>query len=185
MQPRLVSDAAWMQCRTDIEGEPVRPSVAFNVDPNGRRASAAMAWQMTNGRIALVELSEAKGDPIDLSALGKDLKALIGQHRARKVAFASWTDKDLARHIPNAEPLDGKEFAAASENFARLILQGRIAWDGATRITEDLTWTARKPHESGAWQAVPATPERSVTSVLAAIRAVWLASAPKIEQKVL
>ena len=30
-----------------------------------------------------------------------------------------------------------------------------------------------------AWQAVAASPERSVTAVLAAIRAVWLASAPR------
>jgi hypothetical protein len=185
MQPRLVSDAAWMQCRTDIESDPVRPAVAFNVDPGGRRASVVMAWQMTNGRIALVELREAVGDPIDLQELGKDLKADIAKHGARKVSFASWTDKDLARHIPTAEALDGKDFAAASENFARLILQGRIAWDGATHITEDLTWTARKPHESGAWQAVPASPERSVTAVLAAIRATWLASAPKLTPRVL
>jgi hypothetical protein len=185
MQPRLVSDAAWMQCRTNIESEPSKPAVAFNVDPNGRRASVVMAWQMTNGRIALVELREAVGDPIDLQALAKDLKADIAKHGARKVAFASWTDKDLARHITSAEPLDGKDFAAASENFARLILQGRIAWDGATHITDDLTWTARKPHESGAWQAVPASPERSVTAVLAAIRATWLASAPKMTPRVL
>jgi hypothetical protein len=179
MQPKLVSDAAWMQCRTDIEETPVRPAIAFNVDPTGRRASAVMAWQMTNGRIACVEVSEAVGDPIDLPEYGRDLKAIIAQHTARKVAFASWTDKDLARHVPRAEALDGKEFAAASEHFARLVLSGRLAWDGATHITDDLTWTARKPHDSGAWQAVPATSDKSVTAVLAAIRAVWLASAPR------
>ena len=95
------------------------------------------------------------------------------------MAFASWTDKDLGRYIPLAEPLDGKEFANASENFARLIMQGRLAWDVGGHITDDLPWTARKPHDSGAWLAVPASPERSITAVLAAIRAVWLASAPK------
>jgi hypothetical protein len=179
MQPRLVSDAAWMICRADLEVDPIRPAIAFNMDPTGRRASAVMAWQMTDGRIACVELMEAVGDPIDVKALGTDLLELTRQHGAKRVAFASWTDKDLARYVPKAEALDGKEFANASENFARLIMQGRLAWDGATHITDDLTWTARKPHESGAWQAVPATPERSVTAVLAAIRAVWLASAPK------
>ena len=179
MQPKLVSDAAWMACRTTIESEPVRPSIGFNMDPSGKRASAVMAWQMTDGRIACVELMEAVGDPIDLPALGAELKSLANQHGAKKVAYASWTDKDLARHVPRAEALDGKEFANASENFARLILSGRLAWDGANHITEDLTWTARKPHDSGAWQAVPATPERSVTAVLAAVRATWLASAPR------
>jgi hypothetical protein len=179
MQPRLVSDAAWMACQARIEEKPNRPSIAFNMDPSGRRASAVMAWTMTDGRIALVELREAEGDPIDLPTLGADLKALIGQHTAKKVAFASWTDKALAGYVPRAEALDGKEFANASENFARLVLSGRLAWDGANHITNDLTWTARKPHDSGAWQAVPATHERSVTAVLAAIRATWLASAPR------
>ena len=179
MQPRLVSEAAWAACHTTLEADPVKPAIAFNMDPTGRRASAVMAWQMTDGRIACVELLEAEGDPIDVKRLGEDLLALTRKHGARKVAFASWTDKDLARYVPKAEALDGKEFANASENFARVVLQGRLAWDGADHISNDLPWTARKPHDSGAWQAVPATPERSVTAVLAAIRAVWLASAPK------
>ena len=179
MQPRLVGDAAWMQCRTSIEETPNRPAIAFNMDPSGRRASAVMAWQMTDGRIACVELAEVTGDPIDLPRLGKELKEMAAKHGAKKTAFASWTDKDLARYVPRSEPLDAKEFANASENFARLVLSRRLAWDGATHITDDLTWTARKPHDSGAWQAVPATAERSVTAVLAAIRATWLASAPR------
>jgi hypothetical protein len=179
MQPRLVSANAWLACRTAIATDPIRPSIGFNMDPTGRRASAVMSWQMTDGRIACVELLEAVGDPIDVKALGTDLLDLTRKHGAKRAAFASWTDKDLARYVPLAEALDGKDFANASENFARLIMQGRLAWDGAEHITDDLAWTARKPHDSGAWLAVPATPERSVTAVLAAIRAVWLASAPK------
>jgi hypothetical protein len=179
MQPRLVSDNAWLACRTTIEVDPIRPAIGFNMDPSGRRASAVMAWQMTDGRIACVELLDVPGDPIDVKALGSDLQALTLKHGVKRAAFASWTDKDLARYVTKAEPLDGKEFANASENFARLVMQGRLAWDNAEDITSDLQWTARRPHESGAWQAVPATPERSVTAILAAIRAVWLASAPK------
>jgi hypothetical protein len=179
MQPRLVSDNAWLACRTTITAKPDRPAIAFNMDPTGRRASAVMAWQLSDGRIACVELVEAIGDPIDVAKLGADILEQSRQHGAKRVAYASWTDKDIARSIPLADPLDGKEFANASENFARLIMQGRLAWDGADHITDDLPWTARRPHDSGAWQAVPASPERSITAVLAAIRAVWLASAPK------
>jgi hypothetical protein len=179
MQPKLVGDGAWMACRTALESEPVRPAIGFNMDPSGKRASAVMAWMMTDGRIACVELLEAVGDPIDLPKLGNDLKDLAARHGAKRLAFASWTDKDLARYVPRSTPLDGKEYANASEHFARVVMSGRLAWDGATHITDDLGWTARKPHDSGAWQAVPATPERSVTAVLAAIRAVWLASAPR------
>jgi hypothetical protein len=178
MQPKLVSDAAWQRCRATIEEKPHRAAIAVNMDPSGKRASAVMSWQMTDGRVALVELIEATGDPIDLPALGRDLKALAAEHRVKRIAFASWTDKALAAYLPRAEAVDGKDFANASENFARLVLSQRLAWDGAAHITDDLTWTARKPHDSGAWQAVPAAPERSVTSVLAAIRATWWASAP-------
>jgi hypothetical protein len=177
--PTLVSIGAWASCQTKITEDPVRPSMAFNMDPSGKRASAAMSWTMTDGRVALVELEEATGDPIAVELLGARLKELARTHRARRVAFASWTDKDLARYVPRAEALDGKDFANASENFARLVAQGRLAWESADHISEDLAWTARKPHESGAWQAVPVNQERAVTSVLAAIRAVWLASAPR------
>ena len=179
MQPRLVSDNAWLACRSSIPVMPIRPAIGFNMDPSGHRASAVMAWPMSDGRIACVELMDVSGDPIDVKQLGTDLAALVRQHGAKKAAYASWTDKDIARYVPIAEALDGKEFANASENFARVIMQGRLAWDNADDITTDLAWTARRSHDSGAWIAVPATPERSVTAVLAAIRAVWLASAPK------
>jgi hypothetical protein len=179
MQPKLVSDAAWRLCEGDVSTVEGRPSIAFNMDPNGTRASAAMAWPMADGRIALVELTEAVGEPIDADLLGKDLKELALKHRAKNIGFASWTDGPLARYLPKAKPIDGKEFAAASGKFAELVQSARLVWDGASHVSEDLGWTSRKPHDSGAWTAVPATPERPVTAVLAAIRAVYLASAPK------
>lgn len=179
MLPSVVSEIAWMQCAASITEKPSRPAIGFNMDPSGKRASAAMAWQMTDGRIALVELLEGEGDPIDVARFGKDLKGLATKHGAKKQAFASWTDKDLARYLPRAEPLDGKEFAAASEHFARVVMQGRLAWDGTKHVTADVRWAARKPHDSGSWIVQPADPERSITAFLAAVRAVWLASAPR------
>lgn len=181
MQPKLVSDAAWALCQGDVTTPEGRPAMAFNMDAaEGRRASAAMAWQMVDGRVALVELNEATGDPIDVDALGRDLKALAVQHRVRKIGHASWTDAALARHLPKSEAIDGKTWAAASGKFAELVSSGRLVWSGATHITEDLPWCSRKPHaESGAWVAVAATPERPVTAALAAVRAVWLASEPR------
>jgi hypothetical protein len=180
MQPKLVSETAWQLCQGDVSTLDQRPSIAFNMDPNGTRASAAMAWPMADGRIALVELSEAVGDPIDVDLLGKDLKELALKHRARKIGFASWTDAALARHMPKAEAVDGKEFAAASGAFVQLVQAGRLVWDGCEHISADLGWVSRKPHEaSGSFTAMPATPERSVTACLAGIRATWLASAPR------
>jgi len=177
MQPRLVLDAKWELCRGRLE-PPTRPAMALSMSPDGRRASFALAWLQGDGRIALTSLFEAKGEPIDTDRLGKDVRAMATEKQVKQVAFASWTDADLARHFPIAKALDGKEFAAATENFVRLIESGRLIWDSAEHVSEDLPWTARKPHDSGAWIAVPAS-DRSITAVLSAIRATWLASAPR------
>lgn len=180
LQPRIVADAAWMQCRGSVE-DPVKPAMAFNMDPSGHRASVVRAWVQTDGRVAIDELIEARGEsaPIDTERLGKDILSLARGAGVRQVGFASWTDKDIARYVPRSKALDEKEFAAASETFARYVSAGRIVWDNAAHVTADLPSTVRRAHNSGAWQAVPATPERSITAVLAAIRAVWLASAPR------
>ena len=160
--------------------------MGVSLHPTGTRASAVLAWVMTDGRIAVRELLEATGEPIDSATLGPDLQALKMEHGAKRVAYASWSDADLARHIRGSENLDGKEFANASEFFARAVLQGRIAWDAANgqHITNDLKWAARKPHDSGRWVITPAEAERPVTAVLAAVRAVWWASQPRTVPKI-
>ena len=184
--PHAVPLAAWDQCRGTTEaGE--RPAIAFNMDPSGRRASVVRAWLQTDGRVAVEELIEARGEtaPIDTERLGKAILALVRSNRASNVGFASWTDKDIARYVPRSKAVDEKEYAAASEMFARYVSSRRVVWDNAMHVGDDLRATIRRGHHSGAWQAVPATPEHSITAVLAAIRAVWLASAPKTEPRVL
>jgi hypothetical protein len=185
-QPRAVVLAAWDQCQGTVE-DTDRAAVAFNMDPAGHRASVVRAWMQTDGRIALEELIEATGStaPIDAERLGKDIAKLARTNRSREVGHASWTDKDIARHVPQAKAVDEKEFAAASEMFARYVASHRIVWTNAVHVGNDLQAVIRRSHHSGAWQAVPATPDQSVTAALAAIRAVWLASAPKAEPKVL
>lgn len=178
-QPKLVPDAVWNLCQGDTSVPEGRPAMAFNMAPDGSRASAALSWPMADGRIALVELADVTGDPIDVDAFGKDLKALSVEKRVRKMGFASWTDAALARHLPRAEAIDAKEYAAATSNFVSLVQSGRLVWDACADVTSDLAWTSRKPHDNGTYIAVPATPERPVPAILAAIRATWLASAPK------
>lgn len=178
MQPRLVSPGAWDQCRGTIEAVPVRASMGINMNPDGKRASAVMAWQLTDGRVACVEFDVAEGDPIDVDAYAKYLRGKASEFGVRVVSYAAWTDSALAKAFPQAKPLDGREFANASENFARIVAQGRLVWNQADNITDELNWTARKPHDSGAWMAVPAS-DKPITTVLAAIRAVWFPSLPK------
>lgn len=180
IQPHLVGEVSWMQCQGPTE-QPDKSSMAFTMDPSGHRASVVRAWLQTDGRVAVDEVIEAKGEsaPIDTERLGNDILEAARRDGVRHIGFASWTDKDIARYIPRAKPIDEKEFTAASEMFVRYVLSGRIVWSNAAHITADLPSATRHVYNSGAWAAVPATPERSITAVLAAIRAVWLASAPK------
>lgn len=177
MQPRLVTERAWLQARHPLEA-PVRPCMGIGHDPSGTRASAVLAWQQTDGHVAMRLIAEVTGDPIDVTRLGSDLRQLALRAGVRSVGFDDWTDKDLARFFPKvAKAIIGKEFANASENFVRVVHSGRLHWDDAEAVTHDLTWTARKPHaDSGAWHAVKANDDRPITAALAAIRAVWLAS---------
>src|SRR5690606_16855002 len=156
-------------------------ALAFTMDPSGRRASVVRAWVQTDGRVAVQEVIEARGEsaPIDTNRLGKDILELARNERIRSIGFASWTDKDLARPEPPAKAADDKGSAAAAEAFARYISSGRIVWADAPHITNDLEATVRRTHNSGAFTAVPATPDRSITAAQAAVRAVWLASAPR------
>lgn len=181
MAQPLVAEASWMACQGTTEA-PARSSIGFNMDPTGRRASVVRAWQQTDGRIAVEEVIEAIGDPIDTERLGTDLKELVRRESVKQAGFASWTDADLARYVGRAKAVDGKEFAAASEQFARYVMSGRLVWEQAGHVADDLRWASRKSagiaSDSGAWMAVPAS-DRSITAILAAIRAVWLASTPK------
>lgn len=178
MQPRLVPDFIWQRAHMAIEN-PLRPAMGISMDASGTRASAVLAWQQSDGSLGLTVIRDVTGDPIDTEAFGPDLHKLALKLGVSQVAYDSWTDTDLARHLPNAKPLISREYANASENFARVLESGRLRWNNADQITEDLAWTSRKPHESGAWLAVKANDERAITASLAAIRATWLASAPK------
>lgn len=178
MRPKLVSDAAWMRCRGPVE-KPRRPMLGVSMDVTGTRASAVIAWLQSDGTVGLRVIADVVGEPIDTNLLGPDLRQLALRYGVARTAFDPWDTADLSRHFANAKPLLGRDFAAASENFVRVIDAGRLRWDEAEQVTGDLTWTARKPHENGAWQAVKAKDDRPITATLAAIRAVWLASGPK------
>jgi hypothetical protein len=155
--------------------------MGIGVGGGSQRASVALAWPQADGSIAL-DLVEDIADDLDLDKLGPALNERAIRSGVVGIGFGSWTDAGLARHLgKNAKAIDGKEWANASVNFARLVESGFLQWRGADTITSDLLWLARKPHESGAWSAVVVDEEHPATAALAAIRAVWLASGPKAE----
>lgn len=173
---RAVDEAEWLACEGKT-GRPSRPYLAIALDPSGSRASAALAWRVDEQVHLRLEL-DVTGSPVDTEKVGGMLQRLRQDLGVKDVGYDDWTDRDLARWMPNAKPLMNHEFAAASEKFNRLVRARTLTWSAAEQVTEDLRWLTRKPHESGAWLAVRANDEHTVTAALAAIRAAWMASEP-------
>ncbi len=181
MRERLVDEYAWSLGQVETLGDPKRPFLAVSMDPKGRRASAALAWQLPDDAVAVEILLEATGDPIDTAALGRDLKALALKYHAREAGGDPLTDGELAKFLAPLKwnAITGRVFANASSRFALAVQSRKLVHSGAASLTDDLGWTTRKQHdESGSYQAVRADDDRPITASLAAIRAVWLASGP-------
>lgn len=180
MQPRLVAEAQWLALRATLE-KAKRPFMAISMDPNGERAAAAIAWQQSNGTIALRLVANLTDTPIDVDDMGTDLHALALRLGAPIVGYDPLTDAALAKHFKDAKPIQGNEYANACATFVRVVQEGRLRWDEADAITEELAWAARRPYEgsSGAWKAVKAQEDRPIPAVFAAIRAVSLATGQK------
>lgn len=179
-RPTLVTQAAWNLCEAPELVDAGRPAMAVSMDPSGRRASAVIAWQQPDETVAVRQIFEVTGSPIDTDRLGKDLKAEARTLGVTVVGFDPLTDAQLARFFLRKQPIIGQAYANASARFVALVESGTLHWNDAGPVGDDLAWTARKAHdESGSFQAVRADDGRPITAALAAIRAVWLASVPK------
>jgi hypothetical protein len=180
MQRRLLTDEEWARCRGELE-KSVRPHMGVSMDPSGQRASAVIAWQQTNGMIGCRVIADVTGNPIDVDAFGEDLFRLSLKLGVSDVGFDSLTDAALAKHFKAAKPIGDREYANATARFVTVVAEGRLRWDEADEITQDLPWVGRRNYEgsSGAYRAVKQKEERPATAMFAAIRAVFLASGPK------
>jgi hypothetical protein len=177
MLPRLVQDVHWQAARGILE-PPRLPALGVSVDPSGKRASAVMAWPQSDGTVGIMEVADVTGDPIDLTALAVVLEERLLQYTGVEVAYDPWTDQHLARHFPTSKAITGQELANATERFVRQIETGQLRWQVADAVAADLPWASRKVTVGQAFVPERSQSNRSITAVLAAIRAVWLASAP-------
>jgi len=178
---RLVDEYAWSLCEGPVP-DPRRPFMGIAMDPSGTRASAAIAWQLPTEppSVAVRLVFDVTGSPIDTAALGRDMRDRALRMGVTSVGFDPLTDAELAKFFRKSEPISGGKYANATARFVAAVNGRRLTWDDARQVTDDLVWTARKPHdESGSFQAVRAKDDRPITAALAAIRAVWLASGPK------
>src|SRR4030095_844095 len=121
------------------------------------------------------------GDPLNVDRLGLDLQPLAAEAGVEGVAFDPWTDQHLPRHFPETHPIEGAEYANASERFVGAVETGQLVWEMADAVSADLPHSARKATSGKAFVAERAKPERPITAVLAAVRAVWLASEPRTD----
>lgn len=180
MRERLVDDYSWVRGKVDDVGKPTRPLLAVSMDPKGARASVAVAWREGDG-VAMKLLLNVTGEPIDTDSLGTEVKALASRLGAKLVGFDPLTDAELVKYLPKGKgkPISGQEYANGSAQFVNIVNAGKLSWSDADAVTDDLTWTSRKPNgEAGSYHAVRALDDRPITASLAAIRAVWLASGP-------
>jgi hypothetical protein len=179
LRERFVPERDWLRCRGELEPM-VRPSIGVSTDPAGKRASIAMAWQMQDG-IAMSIVHNSSGSPFALLEVGNALRDLQLRYGAQ-VAYDPLTDAELAKFVRKGKaiPIAGGKFANASAGFVQAVTSGRLRWQDADAVTDDLTWTARQNDGSaaGSYHAVRAQDDRPITAALAAIRAAWLASGP-------
>lgn len=183
MRETLVDLELWQKCE-GVLSAPTKVFMGISLDPEGQRASAAIAWQQSDNTMELRSLVEATGSPINVDKLGRDLREMARTNHVTTVGFDPLTDSVLAKYFPRTEAIAGQKYANASARFVTLVESGKMRWADCAAVGNDLTWTARKEHdESGSFQAVRANDERPITAALAAIRAVMLASTPPFERK--
>lgn len=181
MRESLVAQDAWLNCAGD-EGKPIRPVMAVSIDPDRTRAAAAIAWQRTDGKIGLRLLRHVEGLPIDPQELGADLQKTAQAMGITRVGFDPLTDGLLAKFFRKPEPWAGQKFAGATSQFVNAVTGSHLRWADADGVTDDLTWTSRKPvGDEGAFEAVRSKDDRPIPASLAAIRAVAMASGPRPE----
>lgn len=179
MKPRLIPQIVWERCAADLE--PIdRPAVGIAVDPGGRRVSAVGSWIQTDGTVALTQLGEWVGDPVDLETVAAALIDFSRGTRISGIGFDPWTDSDLSRKLSalgKLSALTGRDWSSASQGFVRLAESGRLRHSRASDVGSDMPWVERRTKGDGTY--VAARGDRPVTAALAAIRASWIASGPQ------
>ncbi len=178
MRERLVDEYAWAACQGPVS-DPRSPSLAVSMTPDGQRAAAALAWQRPDGSVALRLLYDVTGRPIDTAKLGADIAKDAKRLGVRRVAYDPVTDAELAKFWPKAERVTGQAYTNASAQFVNLVNAKRIRWQDDGTLSSELSWTSRKLHDDGHFEAVRMADDHPIPAVLASIRAVWLASGPQ------
>jgi hypothetical protein len=116
--------------------------------------------------------------PLDPAAVIAKLRDVYRATSATGVGYDPWEARLIEPQIPRGRKVTGREAMTAAARFAAVVDSGQLAHDGTGTLTLDVTRTVRKPAGPRGWYAAPASADAPTTAAQAAIRAVWLASAP-------
>lgn len=178
--PGLLSQTVFDGLRHGDVGAAVRPALAVSLDPSGTRASIAIAWRDDTG-MAVRIIGDVTGNPIDAEELGRAVQKQATRLGVSASGHDPETDALLAKYLRKPESIVGAKFIAACSTFVRLAESRQLRWEGPDSMSEDIRWTARLTDpQDGTFRAIKAKDDRPITTVLAAIRAVSLASGPRL-----
>lgn len=175
---RLVTPEEWSGV-TFLDARPTlaRPVMGIKMDPSGCRVSAVVARATGHDRVTIDVVADATGDPVDVDRLAADVRAMARSLRVSAVAYDPATDADLARRLERTHAIAGRDYAAATERFVRLVAgRGLAVHDPLGILAEDLARTTRRAMSAGTAIAVKAGPGMTNSAAEAAIRAVWKAA---------
>ncbi len=179
MRERLVDAFSWAMSEAESLTPGADRYLGVSMDPAGHRASVGLAWRMRDDTIAVEHVLEATGSPIDIDLFGADVKRLASKLGVRSVGYDPLTEGQVAKFLIGPEKINGQRFANASSTFRLAVHSGKIKHRNSAAITDDLTFTAIKPHDAtGSYIAVRSDDDRPITAALAAVRAVELAANP-------
>jgi hypothetical protein len=175
LKPPLVQPDDWAAQDRTVVARPSSPVMAVKMDIGGERASAVVAWRLADQRVAVVPVADVTGSPIDIDAFGPELVKKAQEWRVSVTGFDPYTDVDLIRYFRRNHKIIGRDYALASESFARRTLDHQfVVDDDRELIATDLARTIRKPSQYGTFIAVKADDVPN-TAAEAAVRAAWLA----------
>ena len=119
--PPIISRETWSELANEIDPRG-RPVMGIALDPNGRRASAVLAWLSADGRrVSVKPLLEATGDPIEAGMFGEHVKELAREYKVSIVGYDGATDAELAKFFKKPEKLSGALFTNASSLFVNRV----------------------------------------------------------------
>ncbi len=169
---------AWKACEAD-DVEPARPiSLAIDVDPYRREATAVAAWN--DGDRVRVAVAAKWVEPLDDAAIALEVEQMRRSLRADKIHYDALTAFGIADKLRDSAThrVTLTALVAASAATYDAITSGRLAHHGDDYLTTAVSATGRKAAGDGGWRLTRRGPTAIPASVAMTL-AVAAAATPR------